>query len=127
MKKCDYCGKEISYNDMYCSEDCQIKTVKFYSIKEKFSMVFSVINCICLFLVPIGFIVFSFMDYLGFSIIAIGTAVLGLTVLLLPLPTDGMISKFKVKKAVDITRIIGLIILILGIGLIITDYVIYFI
>ena len=63
MKKCDYCGKEISYNDMYCSEDCQIKTVKFYSIKEKFSMVFSVINCICLFSIPIGFIVFSFMEY----------------------------------------------------------------
>lgn len=127
MKRCDYCGKEISYNDMYCCEDCQINTVKFYSIKEKFSIVFSVINCVCLFAIPIGLIVFSIMDYLGFSIIAIGTAVLGLTVLLLPLPTDGMISKLKVKKAVKITRIIGLAILIIGIALIIADIIIYLI
>lgn len=30
MKKCEFCGKQISYFDQYCDDECHIKANKFY-------------------------------------------------------------------------------------------------
>ena len=127
MKKCDYCAKEISYFDQYCCDECQKKAIEFYDTQEKYAKIFSVINGICVFAIPIGLFVLSFTARIGFSMIALATFVLGLMIILLPFPVDNMISSMKIKKAVSVTRIIGLVLSIIGIALIIADIIIFFI
>ena len=70
MKKCEFCGKQISYFDQYCDDECHIKANKFYEKGERFGKLFAVIN---------------------------------------------MISKFKIRKAVKITRMIGGAVIFLGV------------
>lgn len=125
MKKCEYCAKEISYHQQYCDEECQRKALDFYSLREKFTAVFSVINLICIFAIPIGLVVFSFARRIGFSMVAFAVAILGVTVTLLPFPTENMLKDMKIKRAVQVTRIVGIVLLAVGIGLVISDGVIF--
>ena len=103
MKKCEFCGKQISYFDQYCDDECHIKANKFYEKGERFGKLFAVINMICVFGIPIGLFMLSFAREVG------------LTVALLPFPTENMISKFKIQKAVKITRMIGGAVIFLGV------------
>lgn len=115
MKKCDYCAKEISYHEMYCSDECQNKTNEFYELREKYQKPFSVINGI--FVVAIGICIFlySFIRDVG----AIGGAssllILGVMYLFLPFPPDVMIRKYKLKKSIFFSRIIAGVLLLLGV------------
>lgn len=115
MKKCDYCAKEITYFEQYCDEDCHAQANKFYELREKFENVFSVINGISVFGIPVGIFIFSFAKILGMIISILSFFVLGIMLIFLPFPTDNMISKYKIKKAVKITRCIGVAVLALGI------------
>ena len=47
MKKCEYCAKEISYFDQYCSDECEQECLHHYALNERFSKLFLVINTIC--------------------------------------------------------------------------------
>ena len=47
LKKCDYCAKEISYFEQYCSEECHGNANKYYETTEKYGKLFSIINMIC--------------------------------------------------------------------------------
>ncbi len=125
MKKCDYCAKEISYFEQYCCDECQKKAIEFYDMREKFTKVFSVINAVCVFAIPIGLFVLSFTAEIGFTMIALATTILGTTVMFLPFPVENMISSMKIKKAVKVTRIIGLALLMLGVILIIADILMF--
>ena len=60
MKKCEFCGKQISYFDQYCDDECHIKANKFYEKGERFGKLFAVINMICVFGIPIGLFMLSF-------------------------------------------------------------------
>ncbi|MBQ1506878.1 MAG: hypothetical protein IIZ36_00445, partial [Ruminococcus sp.] len=84
MKKCDYCAKEISYFDQYCSEDCQENTNRYYETLDKFGKLFSVVNVICIFGIPIGLFLFSFSKTVGAAIASICCMILGILLLLLP-------------------------------------------
>jgi hypothetical protein len=125
MKKCDYCGKEISYMEQYCCEDCQRKTIKYYDFQEKYTKLFSVINCICIFAIPIGIFVFPMVNALGFSITAFALVILGAMIFALPFPTEDMIRKFKLKKAVKICKILGIVLFAIGVVLTIIDFILF--
>ena len=125
MKKCDYCGKEISYMEQYCCEDCQRNTIKFYDYQEKYTKLFSVINSVCVFAIPIGLLMFSLVNVIGITMIAFALDILGITVFLFPFPTENMISKFKLKKATNICKILGVVLFILGIAITITDFIFF--
>lgn len=118
MKKCDYCAKEISYFDQYCSDDCHAKANKYYEISDKFGGVFSVINGICVFGIPVGLFLLPFSKTIGTFVAAISCLILGIMLILLPFPTDNMISKSKLQKAIKITRIIGICVIVLGIAIV---------
>ena len=122
MKKCDYCGKEISYMEQYCDESCHRKALKYYELHEKFSKLFSFINIVCIFGIPVGLFILSFAPDVGFSILAFSVAIEGLIILLLPFPVENMITSMKIKKAMNVTRIIGAAFMVLGIVLIIIDF-----
>ncbi len=114
MKQCEYCGKEISYHELYCSDDCQIKANRFYERSEKFSKPFTVVNTACVFGIPVGLFLMSFLKLLG-TVVASGSCiVLGLMLLIFPLPTEGMIKKYKIIKALKIVRILGIAVIVLG-------------
>ena len=114
MKKCDYCGKEITYFEQYCSDDCEKRTVKYYDFSRKFGKLFAVVNIVCVFGIPIGLFLLSIAKLLGTALAASSCLLLGIMLILLPFPTDSMISKFKLKKAIKVTRIIGLCVIVLG-------------
>ena len=118
MKKCDYCAKEISYHDQYCCEECERKTVEFHQRSERYSKMFLIVNTICVFGIPVGLFLASFSTAVGIPIAAASCMVLGLMLILLPFPTEGMIKKHKLQKAIKISRIFGGVVIGLGFAII---------
>ncbi len=116
MKKCEYCAKEISYFEQYCDEDCHANANKFYELRERFEHIFSIVNGICVFGIPIGIFLFSFLRTAGMIITLLSCLVLGIMLILLPFPTENMILKHKIQKSVKITRYIGFAVLVFGIA-----------
>ncbi len=117
MKKCDYCAKEISYYDQYCDEECEKKVLDFYTLRERYTKVFSILNIIGVFGIPVGLFLSAIDTAVGFSITAFSLMLVGVTVFFLPFPVENMISSLKIKKAVFITRMIGAGFFVLGIVL----------
>ena len=115
MKKCDYGAKEISYYDQYCDEECEKKALDFYTLRERYTKVFSVLNIIGVFGIPAGLFLSAIDATVGFSITAFSLMLVGVTVFFLPFPVENMISSMKIKKAVFITRMIGIGFFVLGI------------
>lgn len=124
MKKCEFCGKQISYFDQYCDDECHIKANKFYDKSERFSKVFSIINGICVFGIPVGLFLISFSRSVGLTVALASCIILGIMLIILPFPTENMISKFKIQKAVKITRIIGCAVIFLGLLIIPLSFII---
>lgn len=114
MKKCEYCANEISYHEMYCSDECQMKANRYYERSEKLGRVFAVINTACVFGIPIGIFLMSVAKSVGVTIASGSCVVLGILLILLPLPTEGMIRKFKLKKALFVTRMVGVAVIAMG-------------
>ena len=113
MKKCEYCAKEISYHEMYCSDECQNKANKFYEKREKYQKVFSVINGIFVLAIGICIFLYAFTSGIGSIGAAVSMIILGVMYLFLPFPPEIIIHKFKLKKAIFISRVIaGILILI---------------
>ena len=123
MKKCEYCAKEISYFEQYCSDECQEKANKYYEMCEKYGKIFSVINAICVFGIPIGIFLFPFTKVIGTVIASLSCVILGIMLVLLPFPTENMISKQKIHKATKLTRIIG--VCVIGIGFLIFGFMFF--
>ena len=116
MKKCEFCGKQISYFDQYCDDECHIKANKFLRKRASvFGKLFAVINMICVFGIPIGLFMLSFAREVGLTVALASCIILGIMLIILPFPTENMISKFKIRKAVKITRIIGGAVIFLGV------------
>ncbi len=114
MKKCDYCAKEISYDDMYCCDGCEKLTKQYYERSDRFAKPFSMINVVCLFGVMAGLFLFPMAKPFGAGLAIVCCAALGILLLLLPFPTESMIKKFKIQKAIRITRYVGLGMMFLG-------------
>ncbi len=125
MKKCDYCAKEISYYDQYCDEECERKALDFYSLRERYTKVFSIFNIIGVFGIPVGLFLSAIDAIIGFSLTAFSMMLVGITVVLLPFPVENMISSLKIKKAVFVTRMIGVGFLVLGTALFVLRILIF--
>ena len=125
MKQCEYCSKEISYHEMYCNEDCQKKANDFYDLREKFSKFFAVVNGICVLSVGICIFAFSFFPQLGLYGAGSALFILGVLYFFLPFPPEIMIHKKKIEKSVKISRIIAIIIFVLGVGVLTTAIILY--
>ena len=122
MKKCDYCAKEISYYDQYCSDECHAFANKYYEMKEKFQKMFSIINGICVFAIPVGLFLLPIIGKNGGYIISAALGVLGIMFFLLPFPVDNMISKYKLKKAIFLTKILAVVLFVLSIIVLVATF-----
>ena len=114
MKKCAYCAREIGYHDLYCCFECQERTSQFYDLRERFQKVFSVFNGICVLGIGICIFLYAFIPDIAAVVGSILTLVLGTMYMLLPFPADVMIEKFKLKKALFISRCIAGALLFIG-------------
>lgn len=114
MKKCDYCAKEISYDDMYCCDECEKLTKQYYERSDRFAKPFSMINVVCLFGVMAGLFLFPMAKPFGAGLSIVCCAALGILLLLLPFPTESMIKKHKIQKAMKMCRIFGGVVIALG-------------
>lgn len=114
MKKCEYCAKEISYHEMYCSDDCQTDANRYYELKDKFQKPYAVINGIFVIAIGICIFLYSFLRDVGAIGGAASLLILGVMYFFLPFPPDVMIQKYKLKKAVKITKILAAVIFALG-------------
>lgn len=115
MKKCEYCGKEISYYDIYCSDECQKNASKFYDLRDNYGKLFTFLDAIFVFLIPIGVFMGSVFGGFVDSFIVIGFLGLGIMLNILPFPTESMIKKYQILKSKKICRIFGLILIAIGI------------
>ncbi len=115
MKQCGYCAKEISYQEMYCSKECEDKYNGFFALRAKLQKLLSAVNIIGTFLIAIGIFLAPLHDYVGLLMMAVGGLSVGLITLFLPTPTDNFIQKFKMKKAVKIVKIFSFVLLAFGI------------
>lgn len=115
MKKCEYCSKEISYYDMYCSDECQNKANDFYDLQRKYQKFFSIMNGIFVLGIGVGIFAFSFINQLGAWMITICLLVLGVMYFFLPFPPDIMIKKHQLEKSIKICKIIAIVLFLLGI------------
>ena len=115
MKKCDYCAKETSYYDQYCDENCEKKALDFYTLREKYQKPFGALNIFGVFLMPVGIFLSAFDVGIGSWIVSAALLILGSTVFFLPFPVENMISSMKIKKAVFVTRMIGVALFSIGI------------
>ncbi|MBQ9673108.1 MAG: hypothetical protein IJV39_00590 [Ruminococcus sp.] len=115
MKKCDYCGTEISYHDIYCGEECQDKAAKFYNLRDEYEKLFTFLDAVFVFMIPIGLFIGMFAGNLGDILIVSGLIGLGIMLLILPFPTESMIKKYKIKKAKKLCRYFALILIAVGI------------
>ena len=119
MKKCEYCAKEISYHEMFCSDECQNASNKFYEMREKYQKPFSVINGIFVLAIGICIFLYAFTRGIGAIGASVSMLILGVMYLFLPFPPEIMIHKFKLKKAICLSRVIaGALILIAAVVLI---------
>ena len=119
MKKCEYCAKEISYHEMFCSDECQNASNKFYEMREKYQKPFSVINGIFVLAIGICIFLYAFTKGIGAIGASVSMIILGVMYLFLPFPPEIMIHKFKLKKAIFLSRVIaGALILIAAVVLI---------
>ncbi len=100
---------------MYCSDQCQNGANDFYDMREKIEKVMAIINGVCVMSIGIGLFVFSFIRDVGSFMVAIPLVILGILYIFFPVPADVMIQKHKIEKSVKITRIIGIIMLALGV------------
>lgn len=114
MKKCEYCSKEISYHEMYCSENCENKAQEYFTKRTKMQKLISVLNIMGTCLIGAGLFVFALQNFIGAMMLAVGGLSVGTITLLLPCPTDNMIKKHQLVKAVKLVRIFGAILLAFG-------------
>ncbi len=120
MKKCDYCGKQISYSEQYCCDECSQKALKYYHFERKYKNIFGFFNIICAISVMAAcFLSLLLSAKIGYIVSGAALTLLGAAVVAFPMPTLNQIKKQKIQKAVFSTRIIGGIISFSGICLLI--------
>lgn len=116
MKTCNFCAKEISYHEMYCSEDCEKKHIAYFAKRAKLQKLLAAVNILGTCSIAVGIFLYALHNLVGSMMIASGLLSVGLITTLLPTPTENIIKKYKLKKAVKIIRYFGFALLTLGIG-----------
>lgn len=123
MKKCSFCAKEISYDEMYCCDECQKSANDFYEMRDKNQSAFSALNGV--FVIGIGICIFLYAFLPAVAVVAgsICLMILGLMYFFLPFPAEVMIEKYKLKKAMNITRAISMVLFAIGAVLLVLHFI----
>lgn len=116
MKTCEYCAKEISYHEMFCSESCEKEHEEYFRKRGKFQKLISIINIVGTFAIGLGIFLYALQNLVGAVMITYGTLSIGILTAIIPAPLDNMVKQYKLKKALKFTRYFGFILIAIGIG-----------
>lgn len=122
MKLCNYCAKQIGYNELYCCDECEKNAMIFFNKEKRSEKLISVINIIGFFGLFIGMLIaFIGSRVIGSLVCSALLLLLGITYLVFPFAPENIIKKYKIKKSIKFIRIVAaafivlsIIILILG-------------
>lgn len=123
MKQCNFCAKEISYHEMFCSNNCENAYNNYFAKRAKLQKLLSTVNILGTCLIGVGIFVVALQNFVGLLMMAVGGISVGLITLLLPTPTDNMVKKQKLQKAIKFVRIVGIIVLAFGIAALILAFI----
>lgn len=120
MKLCNYCAKEIGYNEQYCCEECEKNALIYYNKEKRSEKIVSVINVICF----IGLFVAMLIAFvakisIGSLIGAAFMLILGITCFIYPFAPEGVVKKRKIKSSVKLFKIIALVFMGIAVALLI--------
>lgn len=112
MKKCKYCGKELSSNFEFCSDECE-KSYRNAAEKDRYKIKYFILGII------LGFLA-MFCGVISNSdlIIGSGIIIMGIVVVLLPFTTSETTGYFGYQKSKFVGRILGILLIAVGIGFI---------
>ncbi len=116
MKRCQYCAKEISYHEMYCSKECEKLSEEYYHRRVKFQKLISICYITGTCSIALAIFLFPLVNILGAALGIYGGFSTGIITLFLPTATDNIIEKHKILKSMKTVRIFGLILVALGIA-----------
>ncbi|HIQ80320.1 MAG TPA: hypothetical protein IAD32_03435 [Candidatus Scatavimonas merdigallinarum] len=122
MKKCEYCAKEISYHEQYCSDACQQAAMKYYRLTRNCGRLFSICNILGLLAIVVGLFWMVFQPNIGIYIVSGGCLLLGILYFLLPFGTPDMIKKSKIKKTIKNVKWIACLLWMTGLVLLIAGF-----
>ncbi|MEE0059477.1 MAG: DUF2116 family Zn-ribbon domain-containing protein, partial [Acutalibacteraceae bacterium] len=117
MKICEFCGKGIDYNHIFCSDECEENTFQYHKKRKKFQALFSTVSLICFATIMIGTFIGLLSQELkyGLLILGPGALVLGITYFLLPYyGIEEQIHKKGIITGQKTMRIIGLVVALVG-------------
>ena len=123
MKKCSFCAKEISYHEMFCGKDCEDAYNKYFAKRANLQKLLSTANILGTCLIAVSIFVIPLQNFVGLLMMALGGFSVGLITLLLPTPTDNMVNKHKLQKAIKIVKIFGLALIVFGLAALILAFI----
>lgn len=99
---------------MYCSKECEDAYTSFFTLRAKLQKLLSALNILGTCLIAVGIFVVPMHNFLGLLMMGVGGLSVGGITLFLPTPTDNMIKKMKLKKAIEFVRIFAIVLLVFG-------------
>lgn len=126
MKKCDYCAKQIEYNEQYCCYECEKSANNFYKKEKRSEKIVAVINLVTI----LGIIISGFIAIASFArtaclVCASSFITLGITYFVFPCAPENIIKQYKLKKSIKIIKIIASAFLVLAAILLLIGYTIF--
>ena len=116
MKQCQYCAKEISYHQIYCSKECEQLSEEYYHRRVKFQKLISICYITGTVALALAIFIFPLVNIAGAALGIYGGFATGLITLFIPTATDNIIQKYKIKKSMTIVRVFGLVLVAVGIA-----------
>lgn len=117
INTCDYCDKEIENGKDYCSAECRKRAYVFTKYYTRWKTLFTVLLVVSAAAVAVGALMTTALNrlYPSFIIMGCGMILFGLTMLVFPFASQNTFSRFGIRRALLVTRILGIIIAVLGI------------
>ena len=125
MKRCFYCGtkKEVFVTFekpkceslrkyKYCDEECVGKTNDFKGLIDRTKSLFWMGIGTAVFLCVLGIVLSSFFLIPAMALMTLAFFILGLTIVLLPVPTPEFLAMLGIKKMLIVIRVIGVLLMV---------------
>lgn len=124
MKQCEYCAKEISYYEQYCSKGCEERAGKYYRLTRNRRKLFSFINFTGLLALTVGLFWTLFQAQVGAYIAGTALVFLGLLYFFFPFGTPEMLQKHKIQKTIKMVKLLGIAAAAIGVAAIVLGLVV---
>ncbi len=114
--RCGWCGKKC--NEKFCSKECEENFENFLSFANKNKNLFYLATTL-----PLLLFILTIVTEYGYMWVGITVMIEGAVAIALPFATPQTNALFGMKRSIEMVRIIGGILLILGSSLIVYEFI----